>query len=82
MALLADTLLLAGTALAAMMAAMDKHENMPMMPVEPDRFHAALVERMAQEQALELYLEACRTSSRTSRGFGSDRPIPNGTRRA
>jgi hypothetical protein len=81
-AVFVDTLMLGGLALAAVIAAMDKHENMPMMPAEPHRFHAALVERMAQEQALELYLESCRTSSRTSRDFGSGRRIPSGTRRA
>lgn len=72
--LVTDLLLLAGLGATAVVASMDKHQEMPMMPVEPDRFREALLQRMAQDEALERYLDACRTSSRTSRAFASARP--------
>jgi hypothetical protein len=75
--LVTDVLLLASLAATATVAAMDKHQEMPMMPVEPDRFREALLQRMAQDEALERYLDACRTSSQTSRVFASARPTRN-----
>jgi hypothetical protein len=74
--------LLIGLAVTVILVKMDSHADMPLMPIDADRFEEALRQRMAQEMAIERYYESCRTSSATSPASPSDKLMRNVTRQA
>ena len=74
-----DLLLIGVIGASAVVLAMDKHQDMPIMELDPDRFEQALRLRMEQDAALERYYQQCRTSSQTSRASGSGMPIRTST---
>jgi 6-phosphofructokinase len=61
-----DAMLLLVLGASAVVVAMDKHQDMPMMTVDAERFEAALRQRIRQDEAIERYYEQCRTSSQKS----------------
>ncbi len=70
-ALLFDVMLLVGIGATAVLASMERHAAMPMAVREPSRFDEALQQRLAEDAALQQYVELCRTSSQTFVDFGS-----------
>lgn len=69
-----DAMLLLILASSAVVVAMDKHQDMPMMAVDAERFEEALRQRIRQDEALERYYEQCRISSQTSLASRSATP--------
>lgn len=53
---------------------MDKHQDMPMMELDAERFEAALRQRIKQDEAIERYYEQCRISSQMSQASKSATP--------
>jgi hypothetical protein len=80
--LMTHALLLVALAVTVILVKMDVHADMPLMPIDADRFDEALRQRVAHEKAIERYYETCRTSSATSQASPSDKLMRNVTRRA
>ncbi|MFO1148518.1 MAG: hypothetical protein U1E62_09075 [Alsobacter sp.] len=78
--LMTHLFLFVGLAVTVILVKMDAHADMPLMPVEADRFEEALRQRMAEDKAFERYSESCRTSSATSPASPSDKLMRSVTR--
>lgn len=70
-ALVFDVMLLVGIGATAVLVSMEHHADLPMVVREPSRFDEALQQRLAEDAALQQYVELCKTSSQTFVDFGS-----------